>query len=105
MSLAEGSLAIEPSGRAEFFLDAQELIVFCDAISARGRTRFNLASAGGNGEVGDKRVFSFAGAMRDNRVVAGFARHFDRVDGFGHAANLIELDEDGIGNSLFDAAR
>ena len=30
---------------------------------------------------------------------------FDRVDGFGHAADLVELDQDGVGDAFVDAAR
>ena len=42
--------------------------------------------------------------MRNNGVVSGFARKFDRVNGFGDAADLIELDENRVGNAFLDAA-
>src|SRR6202007_1381973 len=48
---------------AEFFLDPQQLILLGDAIGAGGGTRFDLAGAGGDCEIGDERVFAFAGAV------------------------------------------
>ena len=51
---------VEASGLAELFLDAQELIVLSDAVSAAGRTGFDLAGGGGDGEVGDESIFGFA---------------------------------------------
>ncbi len=42
--------------------------------------------------------------MRDDGIVAGFAGQLDGVDGFGDAADLIELDEDGVGDAFVDAA-
>src|SRR5882757_3300453 len=90
---------------AEFFLDAQKLIVFGDAIGTGSGTGFNLARAGGDGEIGDKGVFGFAAAMRNDGVVSVFARKFDSVDRFGDAADLIELDENRVGNAFVNATR
>src|SRR2546421_11836917 len=90
---------------AEFFFDAKKLIVFGDAIGARGGAGFDLARTGGDGEVGDKGVFGFAAAMRNDGVVSGFAGEFDGVNGFGDAADLIELDENRVGNAFVDATR
>ena len=60
---------------AELLFDAQQLVVFADAIGAAGRAGLDLSGAGADGEVGDRRVFGFAGAVRDDRGVAGVARH------------------------------
>src|SRR5712664_350922 len=103
-SLIQGSLSIEAGGGAQFFFDAEELVVLGDAVGAAGRTGLDLAGGGGHGEIGDESVFGFAGAVRDDGVVAGLAGHFDRIDRFSYRADLIELDENGVGNSLFDAA-
>jgi hypothetical protein len=65
--------AWESGAAAEFFFDAQELIIFCDAIGAAGGAGFDLAGGGGNGQIGDEGVFRFAGAMRNDGVIAGFA--------------------------------
>src|SRR5256885_6115834 len=89
---------------AKFFLDAEKLIVFGDAVSAGSGTGLDLARSGGDGEVGDKGVFGFAAAVRNDGVVSGFARKFDGVNGFRNAADLIELDENRVGNAFVDAA-
>src|ERR1700722_12910018 len=46
--LREDRFAGEAGGGAEFFFDAQELIVFCDAVGARGGTGFDLSGGGGD---------------------------------------------------------
>lgn len=56
----EGFAAKEARAAAEFFLDAQELIVFRNSIGARRRPCFDLPSAHGHDEISDERVFSFA---------------------------------------------
>src|SRR5207249_4618392 len=71
--------------------------------------RFNgagldLAGDGGDSQIGDEGVFGFTGAVRNDGVVAGFASELDGVDGFGDCANLIELDENSVGDAFVDAA-
>src|SRR6266849_10702749 len=102
--LTKGSFAVEAGGGAEFLFDAEELVVFGDAIGAAGGASLDLAGGGGDGEVGDKGVLGFAGAMGNDGVVAGFACQFDGVDGFGDAADLVQLDENGVGDAFVDAA-
>ena len=55
-------------------------------------------------EIGDEGVFGFAGAVRDDGGVSGAARHLDGFDGFGHRADLIQLDQDRIADVFGDAA-
>ena len=69
--LAEQGSAWETGGGAEFFFDAQELVVFGDAVGAAGGAGFDLAGAGGYGEIGDEGVFGFAGAVGNDGGVAG----------------------------------
>src|SRR5260370_41479833 len=64
----------------------------------------SLAGSGGDGEIGDEGVLGFAGTMRDDGIVAGFAGQFDGVDGFRDAADLVQLDENGVGDAFADAA-
>src|SRR6266404_2593611 len=61
---------LKAGGLAEFFLDAKELVVFGDAVGAAGGAGFDLAGGGGDGKVGDEGVFGFAGAVRNDGVVA-----------------------------------
>src|SRR5271156_2571492 len=93
----------EAGGVAEGFLDAEELVVFGDAVGAGGGAGFNLAGAHSDDEIGEEGVFGFAAAMGDDGGVIGFAGHFYGFDGFTHGADLIELDEDGVADALGDA--
>jgi len=64
-----------------------------------------VPSGGGDGEIGDEGVFSFTGAVGNDGVVTSLAGEFDGVDSFGDGADLIEFNEDGIGNAFVDSAR
>jgi hypothetical protein len=58
------TLRPEKAGRAaQFSFDAEELIVFGDAVGARSGARLDLARGHGYSEVGDEGVFRFAGAV------------------------------------------
>ena len=103
-TLRECGFPVKAGGGAEFLFDAKELIVLGDAVGAAGGAGIDLAGGGGDGEIGDEGVFSFAGAVGDDGVVTGFACHFDGINGFGDGANLIELDENGVGDAFADAA-
>ena len=59
--------------------------------------------AHGDDQIGEESVFGFAGAVRNDRGVLGFARHFDGFDGFADAADLIQLDENRVADSFGDA--
>ena len=41
--------------------------------------------------------------MRDDRGVAGVARHGHRVERFGDGADLVQLDEQGVADAVGDA--
>ena len=97
-------MAVEAGGRAEFLFDAEELVVFGDAVGAGGGAGLDLSGSGGDSEIGDEGVFGFAGAVGDHGIVAGLAGELDGLDRFGDRANLIELDEDGVGDAFVDAA-
>src|SRR5216684_5214264 len=102
--LTKGSFAVEAGGGTEFLFDAEELVVFGDAVGAAAGAGFDLAGGGSDGEIGDKGVLGFAGTVRDDGVVAGFAGQLDGVDGFGDRADLIELNKNGVGDAFVDAA-
>src|SRR4051794_23895943 len=72
---------------AELLFDAQQLIVFCDAIGARGRAGLNLTAVGGDGDVGDGRVFGFARAMGEDGAVAVAHGKVDRGEGLAERAD------------------
>ena len=91
------------SACAQFFFDAEKLVVLGDAVGTRRGTGLDLAGAHGDDEIGDEGVFGFAGAVRDDGGVASLARDLDGVDGFRDAADLIELYENRVGDFLLDA--
>ena len=68
---------------SQHFFDAEQLIVFCYAIGAGGRTRFNLSGIGGYGDICNGCIFSFTGTVRDYCRVAGPFGHLNSVEGFG----------------------
>ena len=88
---------------AELFLDAEELVVLGDALSAVGGAGFDLASIQSDDEVGDGGVSGLARTVGDNSGPAGVLGHLDGFDGLGEGADLIELDEDGVSSVLFNA--
>lgn len=47
----------------EFFFDSQKLVVLCHAVAPRCRSRLDLPGVGGHSEIGNCRVFRFAGTM------------------------------------------
>ncbi len=100
--------AVEPaySARAaELLLDAQQLVVLRVAVRAGGRAGLDLAGARRDREVRDGGVLGLAGAVRDDGGPAGGVRHADRLERLGEGADLVELDQDGVGGALLDAAR
>src|SRR5215469_14956397 len=74
--LEQRGFAVEAGAGTEFFLNAEELVVFGDAVGARGGTRFDLARGGSDGKVGDEGVLGFAGAVRNDGFVTGLAGQF-----------------------------
>src|SRR5256884_574021 len=103
--LREWGLAVEPRRGTKLFFDPQKLIVLCDAVGAAGRAGLDLPSRGSHGEIGDKSIFGFAGAVGDDGVVARSARQLDRLNRFGDASDLIQLDKNRVRDSLLDPSR
>ena len=89
---------------AELLFDPQQLVVLGDAVGAARRAGLDLAGAGADGEIGDRRVFGLARAVRDDAGVAGVARHRHGVERFGDGADLIQLDQHRVADALVDAA-
>ena len=59
----------ELRGFAEFFFDAQKLVVFRDAIGTAGRAGFDLPGARGHHKIGDERIFRFTRPVRHHAGV------------------------------------
>src|SRR5574340_204111 len=55
---------------AEFFLDAQQLVVLRHAIGTRQRAGLDLARIGGHRQIGNRGVLGLARAVRNHRRIA-----------------------------------
>src|SRR5690606_30040158 len=99
----EGRAAGVDAGVVELLLDAQQLVVLVDALPAGGRAGLDLAGVHRDGEVGDGGVLGLPGAVRDHRGEAVALGQRDGVEGLGQGADLVELDEQGVGRLELDA--
>ena len=97
--------ARELRGVAQSLFDAQQLIVFRDAVGAAGRSGLDLARVGGHREIGNERIFGLARTMRNHRRVAVLERHLHAIQRFGQRADLIDFDQNRIRHAHLDALR
>src|SRR6476660_2415731 len=100
----EGGSTGVAGGVVELLLDAQQLVVLGDALGARGGAGLDLAAVGGDGEVGDGDVLGLPRAVAHHAAVAVAVGQVDRVEGLGEGADLVDLDEQGVGRARVDAA-
>ena len=87
----------------QVLLDAQELVVLGQAVRAAQGAGLDLAGVHGHGQIGDEGVLGLARAVGDHRGVGRLLGHLDGVQGLGQGADLVQLDEDGVGHALVDA--
>ncbi len=97
-------LSSEHGGLAQFGFDLHEAVVLGDPLAAAGRAGLDLAAAHCHGEVGQEGVFRLARAVRHHVAPAGLLAHLNSFDRLGDSADLIELDEHGVGALLLDAS-
>lgn len=62
-----------------------------------------MSTVGCNGEVSDRAVFGFTGAVREDSGVSVFLGELDGVEGLGEGADLVYFDEDGVRNTEIDS--
>ena len=48
-------------------------------------------------------VFCFTGTVGNDAGIASLLRHFDSVEGFCQRTDLVDLDQDRVGDALFNA--
>src|SRR5450631_1191578 len=104
VGVVEGFKAEIDSTCAELFFNAEQLVVLGDAVSAADGAGFDLTYACGHRKISDESVFRFAGAVRHDGGIAVAAAEIDGFEGLGERADLVDLDENGIGCTLFNAA-
>src|SRR5690349_7878408 len=88
---------------AELFLDADELVVLCEPVRPREAAGLDLPAVGRDGEVGDGRVLGLARAVAHHRGVAAALRQADRLQRLGKRADLVDLDQQRVRETLADA--
>ena len=99
----EGVAAGILSHFGEVFLDAKKLVVLGHAVGATHGTGLDLTGVETNGDVGDRAVFRLARAVGDDGGVARALGHLNGFKRFGKRTDLVDLDEDGVRNPLFNA--
>jgi len=93
----------KPRPIPQLFLDPQQLVVLGYAVGAGGAACLDLARTGRNREVGDESVFGFAGAVGDDAGVSVAAGEVDGVEGFADGADLVDFDQNAVGDVLVDS--
>src|SRR5215208_4662879 len=100
----EGRQAGVDGGASQGLFYAEELVVLRHALAAGRRAGLDLARVHGHGEVGDRRVLGLAAAVADHRGVTGLVRELHRLESLRERADLVDLYEDGVSDTLADAA-
>src|SRR5471032_844247 len=80
---------------AQLLFDTQQLVVLGDTVRTAQRTGLDLASRSTDCQVGNGRIFGFAGTVRDHRRVTSRLGHLDGFQGFGQVPiwlNLIRIE-------------
>ena len=98
-----------PSGElgiaAQFFFDPEKLVVFCHPVTSAGSAGFDLSRVHGNGDVCNGGIFRFTGAMGYDGGIACPVCHGNGIQSLREGTNLVDLDQNGIGNTFFDSLR
>ena len=89
---------------AQNLFDPEQLVVFRHTVGTRGRAGLDLAGAQCNRQVGNGRIFGLAAAVARNRRVAVPLGQLDRFDRLGQCADLVDLDQNAVGDLFVDAA-
>jgi len=97
----ENAVAAEYGQFAKFIFDSQQLVVFRYPFASRSGPCFDLTHVRRNSKIGYVGVFRFTGTVRDNTGITRALRHLDGSQGFGDRADLVELDENTVWQSLF----
>src|SRR5207244_13194428 len=99
------SLTRNPPGRTRAVFQWEAADGIGHTIGPAGGASLDLAGACRDGEVGNESVLSLARTVRDDRLIAVGPRHFDRLERLSECADLIELDENRIGDVRLDSPR
>src|SRR3546814_18613879 len=89
-SLLSGKDAISRiCGRgAQFFLDADELVVLCQPVRPGERAGLDLSAVGGDGKIGNGRILRLARPLRHHRRIPRAMRRLDRLQRLAERPDL-----------------
>src|SRR5690606_4138343 len=86
----------------QLLLDPQQLIVLGNPIRTAQGACLDLSSGSTHCQIGNCRIFGFAGTVRNHRRVSRVFSHFNGVQSLGQAANLVKLDQNRVASLLLD---
>ena len=88
--------------RPQLLLNTQQLIVLCQALGPAWRARLDLLGAQAHCQVSNEGVLRLPAAVGGHDAPPRRLRVQHGADGLCHAANLVDLEEQGIGGLLGD---
>ena len=92
-----GILGILP----EFFLDAQDLVVFSQTFRATRSASFNLSRGQPDHEISNERILGFSRSVRHHCPPTGFLGSKVGINCFGDRANLVHLVQRASSNNFY----
>ena len=99
---ADFTFSCVASSFAESLFDTKELVVLGCTVRAGERTRFDLTCSCGDREICDEGVLCLTAAVGDYRAVAVLACELDGLECLRERADLVEFDQDGVGDCFVD---
>ena len=78
------------------------MVVFGNPVGPGGRSGLDLPGIQGNGKVSDGAVFRLPGTMAHDRGITVPMGQVYRFDGLGEGSDLVDLYQNGIGDTLAD---
>src|ERR1700694_4451720 len=92
-----------PRSRPRPPLDARGLVVLGGALAPGQRAGLDLARVHSDRQVRHEGVLGLAGAVGDDGAVTRALGQLDGFERLGEGADLVELDQDRVGDALADA--
>ena len=87
----------------QFFFDPKKLVILGHPVAAAGCAGFNLTCVQSYGQICDAGVFRFTGTVGNDGGVTGPVSHRNGIQSLRQGADLIDFNQDGIGDAFFDA--
>merc|ERR1719460_1982203 len=89
---------------AQLLLNSEQLVVFRKTLRPARSASLDLACSKSNDKVCDEAVLSLTRPVRDHGAPALLLGHVVRLDGLGHCADLVHLQQEAIARLLLDGS-